>query len=105
MPTFNTELRFRNDYRRLTPDQQRRYRTALRAFIRALQLWEAGGCVGYPPFPKSLGVKPMSSRRNILEFAWAPDGRCTWEFGTPQRPPKSHVTWRRIGSNAIYDDP
>jgi hypothetical protein len=47
----------------------------------------------------------MVNRKNVLELAWAPDGRCTWAFGTPRRPGMSHVNWRRIGTHDIYADP
>jgi len=105
MPTFEVQDRFWREHDRLSLEQQRLFRAARREFIAALKAWEAEGCRGLPRFAKSLGVKPMVNRRNILELAWAPDGRCTWEFGTPQQPGLCHVIWRRIGTHAIYDDP
>ena len=47
----------------------------------------------------------MVNPRPIMELAWAPDGRCTWEYGPARRSGTMHVIWRRIGSHAIYDDP
>jgi hypothetical protein len=83
MPTFEVQARFWNQFSRLTAEQQQQFSEAHRTFIEALLAWENAGCIGVPRFPKSLGVKPMVNRRNILELAWAPDGRCTWEFGVP----------------------
>lgn len=45
------------------------------------------------------------NKKRYMEFAWAGDGQCTWEFGVPQRPGKCHVIWRRIGSYRIYSEP
>jgi hypothetical protein len=105
LPTYSVLGRFRNEYRQLRADERRMFRVALRDFIRALRAWEAGGCQGVPRFPNHLGVHHITSNRNILAMAWAPDGRCTWEFGTRRRPGKCHVVWRRIGPHAIYGDP
>jgi hypothetical protein len=105
MPTFEVRRRFWGDYSRLSAEQQRRFRDARERFTAGLLAWEANGCAGVPRFPQSLGVKSLTSNRNVMELAWAPDGRCTWEYGTPQVPDKCHVIWRRIGSHAIYDDP
>jgi hypothetical protein len=105
LPTFEVLDRFWNQFSRLTASQQQQFGDARRTFVEVLLVWEDAGCIGVPRFPKSLGVKPMVNRRSILEMAWAPDGRCTWEFGTPQQPGKCHIVWRRIGTHAIYDDP
>jgi hypothetical protein len=47
----------------------------------------------------------MVNHPGILEFAWADDGRCTWEYGTPRQSGKMHIIWRRIGTHAIYAAP
>lgn len=105
MPTYSVEDRFWHDFARLSPDQQRAFRRARKEFITILKRHEALGIVRVPQFPKHLGVKSMAGRPGIFEFAWAPDGRCTWTYGTPRRPGRFHIIWRRIGSHAIYDDP
>jgi hypothetical protein len=105
MPTFEVQQRFWNEYEQLTHRQQVLFESARQQFIEVLSAWEQDGCRGVPRFPARLGVKPMVNQRNILELAWAPDGRCTWQFGTPQRTGLCHVVWRRIGSHAIYADP
>src|SRR5947209_3245242 len=105
MPTFDVEARFLRDYRALRPEHRLLFHEARRAFIRVLVEWEQAGRLGRPQFPASLGVKAMVNHRGIWEFAWAPDGRCTWEYGVPPQAGKAHIVWRRIGTHAIYDDP
>jgi hypothetical protein len=105
LPTLEAEPRFLSEYDRLLPAQQVQFRRAVRAFVRALRAWEDGGCRGIPRFPESLGVKSMQGHRNIMEFAWAPDGRCTRRYGPARRTGRAHVIWRRIGTHDIYDDP
>lgn len=105
MPTREAEPRFMSDFRRLSADQRAQFRAARLAFIAALTAWEESGFTGRPSFPKSLGIRHMQGSPNILELRWGLDGRCTWMFGTPKRPGRAHVVWRRIGSHEIYDDP
>jgi hypothetical protein len=105
MPTFEANERFWNEFARLRADQQQGFLEARDRFVAVLRAWEADGCPGIPRFPQALGVKPMKAHRQVMELAWAPDGRCTWMFGTPRKPGKYHVIWRRIGTHAIYNDP
>ena len=105
VPTFEADDRFWNEYDHLRAEQQATLREARYRFIAVLVAAEREGCPGIPQFPKALGVKPMTARRNIWELARSGDGRCTWAFGTPRMPGKYHITWRRIGSHAIYADP
>lgn len=105
MPTFSADDRFWNEYAALSKDDQHLFREARDVFISCLKAWEAAGCSGLPQFPRSLGVKGMVGRPSIREFAWASDGRCTWEYGAPHQPGKCHVHWRRLGTHQIYNDP
>jgi hypothetical protein len=105
VPTFDEGERFWGDYGRLTARQRALFRRARREFVEALRAWENGGFVGLARFPSHLGVKATQGYAGIWELAWAPDGRCTWEYGRRVRPDRCHVIWRRIGSHDIYDDP
>jgi hypothetical protein len=106
MPTFYAEERFWNEYADLSPGDQELFLEARDEFVKSLKAWESQGCQGIPQFPKKLGVRSLvRDKKRYMEFAWASDGRCTWEFGTPQRPGKCHVIWRRIGSHRIYGEP
>lgn len=105
MPTFEAQDRFWGDYAELNEEQRRRFATARKEFVGVLRAYEERGRRGIPRFPKSLGVRHMVGKPSILELAWSADGRCTWQYGTPQKPGMYHVIWRRIGSHSIYDDP
>lgn len=105
MPTFEARDRFWNEFERLRHAEQETFLTARDEFIEVLRAWEDAGCPGIPRFPARLGVTPMVNHPGVFELAWASDGRCTWEFGTPKRTGKCHVIWRRIGSHAVYADP
>jgi hypothetical protein len=105
LPTYEADNHFRRDYERLRHDQQSQFKRALEEFIKVLRDWEREGRLGAPVFPAHLGVKPMVHQRMvIMEFAWAPDGRCTWTYGRP-RQQRFHIVWRRIGTHDIYGDP
>lgn len=105
VPTFEVLDKFWAQYRRLKPQERTQFREARQEFIKVLREFEAQGQGGIPRFPERLGVRHMVNKRSILEFAWADDGRYTWQYGTPRMPGKFHIIWRRIGSHAIYDDP
>ncbi len=78
---------------------------AVRDFVRVLREWERERRPGFPTFPTHLGVKVMVGQRvTVMEFRWAPDGRCTWHYGKP-RQKRFHIVWRRIGTHAIYENP
>lgn len=105
MPTEEALGRFQNEHKSLDRSKRALFRSARKEFIQAPLLWERSGMQGSPVFPKHLGVKPVQGQRGIWEFAWAGDGRCTWEYGDFQHPRKCHIIWRRIGSHDIYGDP
>lgn len=105
VPTYEVQDEFWAQYRRLSPAQRDQFRKARREFIDILLRFEASGQSGIPHFPARLGVRHMVNNRSILEFAWADDGRCTWQYGTPKRAGKFHIIWRRIGTHAIYAAP
>lgn len=105
MPTYESTLRFVNEYERLDDGKQGEFLARLQEFIAALHAWEDSGMPGHPSFPMHLGVKRMAGRQGIWEFAWSGDGRCTWNYSKSLRQGKCHVVWRRIGTHAIYDDP
>ena len=105
MPTYDALGRFWHDYERLNAIEQARFQRARSRFIAALRNWELSGFAGTPQFPAALRVKALAGESKIFEMTWSPDGRCTWEFEDSRLIGKCHVTWRRIGPHAIYDDP
>jgi hypothetical protein len=105
VPTHDEEPRWWNDFHKLMPSQRALFKAAVREFIAVLETWEAAGRPGILQFPRHLGVKHMTNRPNVMEFAWDSDGRCTWHYGLPVEPDKVHVVWRRIGTHQIFNDP
>ncbi|MFF3558312.1 hypothetical protein ACFYXL_33420 [Streptomyces tsukubensis] len=101
MPTYETMTRFNNDLDRLTPDQRRRFRRAVTAFVHDLR---ADG-----HFRAGLRVKHLSGFPGIYELTWSagtgPAGRATWQYGEPVRQGTPHVIWRRIGTHDILTGP
>jgi hypothetical protein len=49
-------------------------------------------------------VKRIQGTDDIFEMTWAPDGRATFEYGTPEGS-GAHVIWRRIGRHDVFRRP
>lgn len=98
MPTSELLPDFRRDYARLTEDQKKTFRLAVKKFVIDLR---RGGA-----FRGSLRVKPMQGHPGIFELTWeGEDGRATFDYGSEQRPGEKHVRWRRIGGHEIFQTP
>ncbi len=97
MPTFELLPEFRREFKRLTPEQQALFRSAVRAWVRDIR---AHGL--QPTDPRVSGIKGAPG---VFEFRWAPNGRATFEFGPPKRSNEPHVIWRRIGTHDILRHP
>ncbi|MCX4784288.1 hypothetical protein [Streptomyces sp. NBC_01264] len=101
MPTYEALPRFTTDLDRLTPEQRRRFRRAVSAFVDDLR---TGG-----PFRAGLRIKQVQRSSGIYELTWStgtgPAGRATWEYGAALRPSTPHVIWRRIGTHDILTSP
>ena len=74
MPTHQELPRFKNDYSRLSEDQRKLFRFALRLFL-----------AGLPPgqFDPKLRVKRVSGYGSVWELTWAADGRATSSTARP----------------------
>nr|WP_237694410.1 hypothetical protein [Streptomyces sp. SID2563] len=85
---------------RLTPEQRRRFRRAVAAFVEDLR---AGR------FRAGLRVKRVQRARGVYELTWSmgsgPAGRATFEYGPARHPCTPHVIWRRIGTHDILTGP
>ncbi|MGW1776267.1 hypothetical protein [Streptomyces sp. NPDC002104] len=101
MPTYETLPRFASDLDRLTPEQRRRFRRAVNAFVHDLR---DGG-----RFRAGLRIKQVSGFPHVYELTWSmgtgPAGRATWAYGAAVRPGTPHVIWRRIGTHSILTGP
>jgi hypothetical protein len=96
VPTYEALPRFTTDLDRLTPEQRRRFRRAVTAFVDDLR---AGR------FRASLRVKGIRGAPGVYEFAWAPDGRATWSYGRERIAGARHIVWRRVGTHSILSGP
>lgn len=96
MPTYETTPRFNNDLDRLTPEQRRRFRQTVAAFVEDLR-------TGH--FRAGLRVKGVRSTPGVYELTWAPDGRATWSYGREQIAGARHIVWHRIGTHSILGQP
>ncbi|MFG3532443.1 hypothetical protein ACGF8B_37855 [Streptomyces sp. NPDC047917] len=100
MPTYESLPRSTAERHRLTPEQRRRLRQTVTAFVhdpRAEGRFRAG-----------LRVKHLSGFPGIHELTWSmgtgPAGRATWSYG-PERKRGAHIVWRRIGTHDIFTSP
>ncbi|MEU2855634.1 hypothetical protein [Streptomyces syringium] len=100
MPTYETLPRFAIDLDRLTPEQRRRFRQTVAAFVEDLRTGR---------FRAGLRVKRVQRAPGIDELTWSmgagPAGRATWEYGPELRPGAQHIVWRRVGTHAILTGP
>jgi len=97
LPTYAWTDRFRRDFDDLTPEQQRRFKAAVRQFVEDL----SAGRKARP----GLRVKRIQGADGIFEMTWAPDGRATFQFGPQQRQGEPHVSWRRVGAHDVFGRP
>jgi hypothetical protein len=97
MPTRDIADSFRQDWERLTPEQQRAFRAAVAKFIDDLRARR-----GFRP---SLRVKGVRTESGVYELTWAPDGRATFSYGRSVVEGEPHIIWRRIGAHEILRNP
>lgn len=95
MPSYTRTRRFERDWKALTADDRARFRTAFERFDMDLV---AGR------FRPGLRVKRIQGTDDVFEMTWAPDGRATFEYGTPAGK-GAHVIWRRIGRHDVFRRP
>lgn len=97
-PTFDAgDPGLQRDYKALTNEQRRQYRRAVRDLVADLK-------AGRAPRP-GLRVKRVQGTKDVWEMTWAPNGRATFHYGTPQQAGESHIVWRRIGTHTIFNRP
>ncbi|MFA0845532.1 hypothetical protein [Streptomyces rochei] len=96
MPTYEATPRFTADHHRLTPEQRRRFRQAVVAFVDDLRTGR---------FRAGLRVKGVQRAHGVFELTWDGDGRATWSYGEEVIRGERHIIWRRIGSHDIFSGP
>ncbi len=97
MPTFAWLARFGADFDALSPTQQAAFLAAVGQFVDDLRAGKG--------FRKGLRVKGVKGGAGIFELTWADDGRATFEYGESAVAGEPHITWRRVGTHAIFDRP
>ena len=97
MPTYAKTPRFDKDFAGLSHDEQLAFRLAVSKFVEDVT---KGG-----PFRKGLRVKGIQGSAGIFEMTWGDDGRATFQYGPNQLPGEPHITWRRVGTHAIFARP
>jgi hypothetical protein len=95
MPTYGRTRRFERDWKALDEADRVRFRAVFARFDADL----ARGT-----FRPGLRVKRIQGTDDIFEMSWAPDGRATFEYGTPEGA-GAHVVWRRIGRHDVFRRP
>ncbi|GGY73583.1 hypothetical protein [Streptomyces anulatus] len=100
MPTYETLPRFTRDLKHLTPEEHRRFRQTVAAFVNDLRTGR---------FRPGLRIKRVQRSTNVYEITWSmgsgPAGRATWQYGPEIHPGTPHVIWRRIGTHDILTGP
>jgi hypothetical protein len=94
VPTFDVDARFRREFSRLTPENQRRFRLALHRFVEDLRRGR---------FRKGLRVKRVQGTEAQWEMTWAPNGRALFTYGPEVHPGEQHVIWQRIGGHEVFE--
>jgi hypothetical protein len=95
VPSHERTRRFERDWKSIGASDRNRFRSAFRRFDADL---ERG------TFRTGLRVKRVEGTDSIFEMTWAPDGRATFEYGSPQGE-GAHVVWRRIGRHDVFRRP
>lgn len=97
MPTYETLSHFLRDWKGLSTAQRAAFLVAVSQFVADLRTGTG--------FRRGLRVKKMQGRDDVWEMTWAPDGRATFQYGTPVGEGEPHIVWRRIGTHDIFTRP
>ena len=96
-PTYESRSSFGRDLSRLTPEQRKRFLGAVAEMVADLR---AGR-----PFRPGLRIRRIAGTQHLWEMTFAPDGRATWQYGSPRRGGDPHIVWRRIGNHDVFRQP
>ena len=97
MPTYGKTDRFRKDHGALSPEDRKRFRSAVEKFVADLKAKR--------PFRKGLRGKGVQGADGIFEVTWADDGRATFQYEEEQIEGEPHVIWRRVGTHEVFRQP
>ena len=96
MPTFSLTDRFRRDFAVLTAAEKAAFRAAAAKLAADLPSQS---------FRPGLRARGVQGAAGVFEMTWADDGRATFEYGSAVREGETHISWRRVGTHAIFARP
>jgi len=96
-PTFEVPAGLAREFTRLSREQNRAFRQAVRKLVDALE-------EGREP-PRSLRIKRVQGTKDIWEMSYSGDGRATFRYGTEVKPGETHVEWLRVGGHDVLSRP
>lgn len=96
-PTFEARARFAREFARLSREQDKAFRKAVRKLVDAL------GDEREPP--RSLRIKRVQGTDDVWEMSYSGDGRATFRYGSEVKHGKTHVEWLRVGGHEILSRP
>ena len=97
MPTYEWVARFRRDFEALPSEQQEMFLTAIGHFTEDFKPQRE--------FRKELRVKGIQGATGVFEMTWADNGRATFEYGETRLANEPHISWRRVGTHAVFTKP
>ena len=95
-PTFDRLAQFKQDYRRLTPEQRKRFRAAAKKVIAPLSTTPPGE-------PTEPLVRELQGHPGFFEMYVDHDTRAVYTFGRAVRQAQPHIVWCRIGGKETLD--
>jgi hypothetical protein len=95
-PTFDRLAQFKRDYRKLTPDQRARFRSAAKKVIAPLS-------ASPPCEPTQPLVKGLEGHPGFFEVYVDRNIRAVYTFGPAVRHGQPHIVWCRIGDQKVVD--
>lgn len=97
MPTYDTAERFWRDYDKLSAQERKAFRAAVKDFVKDLPAGK---------FRAGLRVKGVEGAEGVFEMTWlGGNGRATFEYGEELSKGDPHIIWRRIGGHDIFRNP
>jgi hypothetical protein len=95
VPSYERTRRFDRDWKALAEVDRARFRFGVQPIRRRSCSWT---------FRRGLRVKRIQGTDSVFEMTWGPDGRATFEYGTPAGE-GAHVIWPASAATTSSADP
>jgi hypothetical protein len=96
-PTFEARASFAREFARLSREQDKAFRKAVRKLVEAL--------ADEREPPRSLRIKRVQGTNDVWEMSYSGDGRATFRYGSEVKRGETHVEWLRVGGHEILSRP